>query len=413
MVSSITLRGRTVTRADVLEALAELDQVGKIRFLRTHGFRDSVRFHLRHDGRSYPSKAILGVASGLASAEFFGGASHAARQLAELGFEVRNSTTGALVDRQLDSLRRACEREGLEVSERPWPTIANAVTAYFASGSNRAPEIRGLSRAGADVGVAAAELTEEAILELEALAGSDVLVFVDSGAFSEVDFPEDGPPVVVRPMGPDDWTRVLALYLRLAKVLGSQVWLVAPDRVGCQRTSLERLELYGDQVRELRDLGARILVPVQKGDRTQAEFAGDVDEVLGFSDWIPALPCRKAATTSDEVAAFVEGRTLLTGREVPHVHLLGLGIRSRQLREYLAPFAPRGGRATSVSLDACWITANVGRTNGPKNGPRRLTRARDVAARILERLGVRRLAAMELAVYSCLAGAGLVASRGV
>ncbi len=398
METTTTIAGRTVTRAAVLAAVAEHDRLGSVAFLRRYGYRSASRFHLRLDGRSYPSKAIAGVAAGVESADFFGGARGAAGNLARLGFDVRNSKTGAIVSRELDSLRRACEREGLDVSEKPWPDTKIQPTAYFASGSNRATEIRGMSRAGADIGVAAPHVSAAAEAELLALAGSDVLVFVDSGAFSEVEFGPEGVSIV-KPMTADTWASVLGFYRRLALRLGDQLWIVAPDRVGCQRTSLERLARYAPQVRELHELGARVLVPIQKGDLSQADFAAAADEALGFSDWLPAMPCKKAATTAAEVAAFVAARS------PRHVHLLGLGIRSRSLDAYLAPF----GGSCSVSLDSCWITANVGAKNGPGNGPRRLTKARRVAQTVLDRLrAADRFGVTELASYCCLAGAGLL-----
>jgi len=91
--------------------------------------------------------------------------------------------------------------------------------------------------------------------------------------------------------------------------------------------------------------------------------------------------------------------------------LNGIGIKKalRELAElkerevvqnYLAPFREGG----TVSLDSCWITANVGRAGKG----RRLTRARDTATRVLQRTAAT-VATVELAVYCCLAGAGLTA----
>ena len=395
--TSIVVRGRVVTRSDVLSAVALFDELGSVSFLRRHGYRDASRFHLRQNGRSYPSKAILGVAAGLSSTEFFGGASGAAGQLASLGFHVRNSATGALVDRHLDSLRRACVKEGLDVGETPWPDLDVVPTSYFASGSNMVTEIRGLSRAGADIGVTAPHVSAAAEAELVALAGSDVQVFIDSGAFSEVAFGADGPRIV-KPIDDASWAKTLGLYRRLAVALGDSLWITAPDCVGFQGRSLSRLYRYRSQVRELSELGARILVPIQKGELSQAEYCFRVNSLLGFDVvWFPALPCKKAATTAAEVARFVS--------EVrpTHVHLLGKGIRARDLQAYLAPFA---NGACSVSLDSCWITANVGKTNGPGNGPRRLTRARAMAQKIIARRGSK-VGLLELGVYCCLA-VGLV-----
>lgn len=391
MSASVTVRGRRVTRDRVLTAMRECDRLGKVAFLDRYGYGRNPRFLVRHGGRSYPSKAILGVAAGLKPSEFFGGAAHTARQLAGLGFHVRNAETGELNDVKLDCLRRAVLREGFEAGDMAWPELPVDPAAYFASGSNRPGEIRGLARAGADLGVAVPEVSDAAEGELASLAGSDVLVFVDSGAFSEVKFGPEG-PVVVRPMTERDWDRVLGLYDRLAGALGSQVWVVAPDRVGDQEESLRRLATYRDRVRRLRELGARILVPIQRGELSQVAFAAAAAEVLGFDDFVPALPCKKAATSPEEVAEFVRGWSCA------HVHLLGLGVRSPKVAAYLEPFVD----GPSVSLDSCWIAANVGR--GKK--PRRFTRARDAATAVLERTGASTLVP-EVAIYACHAGSGL------
>ena len=141
---TVTIKGRTVTRQNVLDAIATCDRLGSAAFLTANGYKDAVRFHLRHDGRSYPSKAILGVAAGLTSKEFFGGARGTVNLLARLGFHVRNSETGEIVDAKLDGLRRDLLAAGLDVSEQPWPTPEVMPAAYFLSGSNRPAEIRGM-----------------------------------------------------------------------------------------------------------------------------------------------------------------------------------------------------------------------------------------------------------------------------
>ena len=395
-VASAIVKGQRITRDDVLRTVAECDAIGKLAFLQRHGYQDAVRFHLRHDGRSYPSKAILGVAAGLSASDFFGGMRGTVDVLGRLGFHVRDSRDGEILDPTLDGLRRRCEAAGLEVAEKSWPEFDVAPAAYFASGSNRATEIRGLAAAGADVGVAVPELSESSLVELEKLAGSEVAVFVDSGAFSEVTFGDAGLEVV-KPLTAKHWARVFDVYRRLGQALGSQLCVVAPDRVGCQATTLERLETYRDEVAELRAMGVRVLVAVQKGELDQATFASRIDQALGSTDWTPALPCKKAATTADEVAAF------LAARRPGHVHLLGLGVRSSKAAAYLAPFAVEGCGAT-VSLDSCWIAANAGRGKSP----RRYTRARDVAGEILSHAGEVAIAAATLAIYCCFAGGGLV-----
>jgi hypothetical protein len=68
-----------VTRADVLRAIQEYDQVGPERFFSTHGFAPTTTYDLVWDERRYPPKAILGTAHEfatgrrLASTDFEGG----------------------------------------------------------------------------------------------------------------------------------------------------------------------------------------------------------------------------------------------------------------------------------------------------------------------------------------------------
>lgn len=389
----VQVANKTVSRPDVLRAIAECDRLGKVRFLRRYGYGTG-RYALRHDGRSYPSKAILGVAAGLASSDFFGGARGAAGSLSRLGFEVRDVKLGCRVSRELDSLRRQVAKDPSFVVEPAWPELPVDPAAYFASGTNRAPEIAGAAAAGADIGVVAPEVSKASEAELVKLAGSDVLVFVDSGAFSEVG--GSFPFPVVNPITPDQWKKRLGLYERLAAALGESVFLVAPDQVGDQAKTLERLELYADEIRRCAELGARILVPMQLGGDL-VEFAEKVDSILGV-EWFPAFPCKKSPVTAHQVREFV------LSRRPRHVHLLGLGIRNKKAPAFLA--ALRG--LCSVSLDSCWIGSAAGRRNGPGGGRRRLTIARDLAEDVLARVGSSR-AVRELAVYAVLAGSGLVA----
>lgn len=51
-----------VTRQHILSAIAECDDRGTENFLGVYGFTPSVRETLDHEGRTYDSKAILGVA---------------------------------------------------------------------------------------------------------------------------------------------------------------------------------------------------------------------------------------------------------------------------------------------------------------------------------------------------------------
>jgi hypothetical protein len=249
----------------------------------------------------------------------------------------------------------------------------------FASGSNRPADIRGFAAIGRAIGVAYPEVSPESERELVALAGRGIPVFVDSGAFSEIEFGPTG-PVVVDPITPAGWDARMAMYRRLGAALGSDCYVVAPDRIGDQAHTLALLTERAAELAEIAATGAVVLVPIQKGDRTQAEFHRAVAAVLGDMPWTPALPSKKNATTVAELDAYV--------REIKptSLHLLGLGERNRNAAISLALIEQHAPGCT-VTLDANLIAASVGRSNGPEGGPRALTRARD-QARVLIEAGV-------------------------
>ena len=85
----------SVTRQHVLQALAEYDSRGVDEFLAVYGFPPSPLYPLHHEGRSYDSRAVLGVAhrfatGRLATPDEFesGGMDGAVAILRRRGFEV-------------------------------------------------------------------------------------------------------------------------------------------------------------------------------------------------------------------------------------------------------------------------------------------------------------------------------------
>jgi hypothetical protein len=88
-----------IDRGAVLNAISDFDRLGRDAFLQQHGFGRSRVYLLRHNGKLYDSKAILGVAHGysggdrhnLAATEFSGGDVTVASTLRRLGFEMQVS----------------------------------------------------------------------------------------------------------------------------------------------------------------------------------------------------------------------------------------------------------------------------------------------------------------------------------
>jgi 5-methylcytosine-specific restriction enzyme A len=86
---------RELSRHEILQAVAEYDQLGQDRFLEKYGFGMARSYWLVVDGKTYDSKAIVGAAHGflpgqgpLAAADFSGGAATVGRLLSHLGFQV-------------------------------------------------------------------------------------------------------------------------------------------------------------------------------------------------------------------------------------------------------------------------------------------------------------------------------------
>ena len=241
------------------------------------------------------------------------------------------------------------------------------LVASFASGSNHAGELVGFAEAGWDVGFAADkvnQLSEDALL---ALAGSGVAVFADSGAFGEMTVTDKG--LVVKKVITDAaWRSRIALYLRLGRVLGDQLYAVAPDRVGDQVVTVQRLRRYAAEMKAVADTGAVVLVPLQKGALSLADMHRLAASILPWA-WTPAIPSRLASTSLADVEAYI--------REIQPaaIHMLGMGETSKKWPAFKAMFDRAARHDIRVSLDSVKITAHVGR----KRSIARLTAAQDRA----------------------------------
>jgi 5-methylcytosine-specific restriction protein A len=83
-----------ITRAGVLQAIAEHDRIGQDAFRDFYGYRAAAAYFLLHEGRHYDSKAIVGVAhrydsgTALKPSEFSGGLKHTVAWLRREGFTV-------------------------------------------------------------------------------------------------------------------------------------------------------------------------------------------------------------------------------------------------------------------------------------------------------------------------------------
>jgi hypothetical protein len=103
-----------ITRESILQAIDEYDRLGQDVFLDKYGFGRARSYFLRHQDRTYDSKAIFGAAYGyavpdegpLGSSDFSGGERQVARNMRNLGFEVEstNSRTGTTIGGVFDRI---------------------------------------------------------------------------------------------------------------------------------------------------------------------------------------------------------------------------------------------------------------------------------------------------------------------
>lgn len=245
---------------------------------------------------------------------------------------------------------------------------------HFASGVNNPGEVRGLALSGRHVGITCGEVRDGLLEELELFAGGMQRLFVDSRAFSEVKFGPSGLEVVA-PISHEGWLERFSLYRVCAAMYRTRCYLVAPDRVGCQVTTLERLERYAADVAVCASLRAQIIVPVQKGALPMSEMFRQACAILNLAETpIAGVPMKKDATSLEDLAELVESLPWYGAR----IHLLGLGPESPR-------FAPAVALIKSIrpmcaiTSDSVTIRRLVGRTNGRGGGPRALTRYQDEA----------------------------------
>jgi hypothetical protein len=232
----------------------------------------------------------------------------------------------------------------LEGAEAEVPLPKNVMA--FGSGANGLADMRGHANAGAPIGVAVTELSGRALENLKDLARDGHPIFVDSGAFSEVNFGAGGPEVV-KPITEEEWRKRLDKYLEIAKAAresgNSNVSFVAPDMVGSQDVTIQRLNKFSPEIQKVIAEGGSILIPLQNGELSPEEFwhraVGDAlhaghgrqkeDIHNQMEHLVPAFPMNKAAADPQKILDFVANRN----DYVKRIHLLGTSMSDAATRK--------------------------------------------------------------------------------
>jgi hypothetical protein len=286
---------------------------------------------------------------------------------------------------------------------------------YYASGTNMVDEALGMLEAGHQIGVAIHKVSKPQLDKFLKLADEQpgAMLFVDSGAFSEVSTKKDdqdkakrkgklrplpgsgqsgdvepGVLKVVSPITDAEWRKRLERMLELAKAYGDRALIVLPDHVGSQEATLERLRKYRRQITKIRDTGAKVMVVLQGGPMSAIDFDRAASTEIGTSDYVIGWPMQKAWTPLEDIVGFArmrEDRTV--GMSAPkRMHLLGVGPKSRkkkqkpgakQIREQLFDAFPD----TEWSWDSCLICSGVQRG---RDYIRPFTQAQDIVQTDIE-----------------------------
>lgn len=245
---------------------------------------------------------------------------------------------------------------------------------HFGSGINDKGEVRGMMSSGRHLGITASVMRPGMLRELAVGRHGLTRLFVDSGAFGEVDRTDVFK--IVKPIDHATWQKRLRLYRWAAATYRRRAYLVAPDRVANQDVTLERMARYALDMQYCAALGANVIIPVQKGAIPMGEFFERALAILGVQTWIAGIPMMKDATSIAELREFCETLPWFGAR----IHLLGIGPKARNGRYWAAIAAIKSIRPNcQVTTDSAIVMGIVGRTNGAGGKPRIYTALQDEA----------------------------------
>jgi hypothetical protein len=165
----------------------------------------------------------------------------------------------------------------------------------FHSGMSASSDLRAAVQANASVGVVAPLLNiSQLIRVLPVYLDRGGKVFIDSGAFASFQKRE---PVI--------WDKVFFAYEAVLNMTDRPggLSIVAPDVIGDQQATLDLWREHAERVSRWVDAGARVIVPLQRGDLAAGEmleFAKQIFQTDRFTAGIPsnleAMSVRDCAT---------------------------------------------------------------------------------------------------------------------
>lgn len=248
----------------------------------------------------------------------------------------------------------------IQARRAPAPPPQELWATHYTSGVTQRADLEAMAACGRPVGVSMAELGHGASVDLLMAMSrwQPVPLFIDTGAVREA---SSGVPMT-HAVWRERLDRIEDL-VRRARALQADaglelpVLVVAPDKVGDQDESLERLARYRARLVRLRELGATILVPLQPGALSLVELERAVDRVLGpgLHGWVPAIPMRQGVVAPAQLGDY------LAAARPRRLHLLGVGPKSPMVTGKRAPLQhalARGRRDVKLTMDSVIVRAS-------------------------------------------------------
>lgn len=230
--------------------------------------------------------------------------------------------------------------EQLTGANKSVPQLALA----FRSGMSRSKDFWAAADAGVPVGVVAGELGfAMRLIGIPRFLRDGGHLFIDSGAFAEL-----------RTGIAPDFENVLSLYESICEAAEgcsfslSQLYVVAPDKVGDQLATLERLRSYATRLRAMMDAGCMVIVPIQRGAMPAAAMLDQVAAILGSRRFVAGIPSNKEALSIEECATLKHRRFHILGR-------VQLNHDQAARMDALATLNP----TAAITADANWLRGRI------------------------------------------------------
>lgn len=185
----------------------------------------------------------------------------------------------------------------------------------FHSGMSSRSDLRAAVDEGVAVGVVATLLdVSKSILVLPKHLDAGGAVFIDSGAFAAF---QKGDVV--------DWFKVFRAYESVLTVTNqpSGLSIVAPDVIGDQLATLALWEAHAERVCRWIATGARVIVPLQRGELTAGVMLGHARRIFKTDRFCAGIPSNLAAMSAEDCATLHHHDFHVLGRVVMTVELAG------------------------------------------------------------------------------------------